>query len=79
MLQLPWAEPARIEWIIDQFTCLEREQAELQSGRRYPRYVHPEGTEDHALHAFVYALIAYDASKMYGEFSMGPLFGWTQA
>jgi len=75
MLQLPWAEPARIEWIIDQFICLEREQAELQSGRQYFRYLHPEGTEDHALHAFVYALIAYDATKMYGEFSMGPLFG----
>jgi len=75
MLQLPWAEPAKIEWIIDQFTCLEREQAELQSGRQYFRYLHPEGTEDHALHAFVYALIAYDATKMYGEFSMGPLFG----
>jgi len=74
MLQLPWAEPARIEWIIDQFTCLEREQAELQSGRQYFRYLHPEGTEDHAFHAFVYALIAYDATKMYGEFSMGPLF-----
>ena len=75
MLQLPWTEPARIEWIIDQFTCLERETVEMQSGRRYPRYLHPEGTEDHAFHAFVYALIAYDASKMYGEFSMGPLFG----
>jgi len=37
--------------------------------------VHLEGTEDDALHAFVYELIAFDATKMYGEFSMGPLFG----
>jgi len=57
------------------FTCIERETVEMQSGRKYFRYVHPEGTEDDALHAFVYALIAYDASKMYGHFSMGPLFG----
>jgi len=75
MLQLPWAEPTRIEWIIDQFTCIERETVEMQSGRRYPRYLHPEGTEDHAFHAFIYALIAREASQMYGEFSMGPLFG----
>ena len=47
----------------------------MQSGRQYFRYLHLEGTEDDALHAFVYALIAYDATKMYGEFSMGPLFG----
>jgi len=74
LLQLPWAEPARIEWIIDQFCCIERETAEMPSGRQYFRYRHPEGMEDDALHAFVYALIAYDATKMYGEFSMGPLF-----
>jgi len=75
MLQLPWAEPSRIEWIIDQFTCLERETTEMRSGRQYFRYVHPEGLEDHAFHAFVYALIAYDATKMYSEFAIGPLFG----
>ena len=72
-LQLPWQDPAKIEWIVDQFTCVEREATQMPSGRQYFRYVHPEGTEDHALHAFVYALIAYDASKMYGEFSMGEL------
>ena len=75
LLQLPWADPSKIEWIIDQFTCIEREKAELQSGRQYFRYVHPEGTEDDAFHSFVYALIAFDATKMYGEFSMGDLFG----
>jgi len=75
MLQLPWADPAKIEWIIDQFCCIERETVEMQSGRQYFRYVHPEGSEDDALHAFIYALIAYDATKMYGEFSMGPLLG----
>ena len=75
LLQLPWSEPSKIEWIIDQFTCIEREKAELQSGRQYFRYVHPEGTEDDAFHSFVYALIAFDATKMYGEFSMGDLFG----
>jgi len=75
MLQLPWAEPARIEWIIDQFTCIERETTEMPSGRQYFRYVHPEGMEDDALHAFVYASIARDVTQMYGDFAIRPLFG----
>jgi len=71
----PDSKLVEVDWIVDQFTCIERETTEMQSGIQYFPYVHSESTENHAFHAFVYALIAYDASKMYGEFSMGPLFG----
>lgn len=63
-LVLPWADPAELEWIIDQFTCIEMEEQESVSGRRYHHYTHPEGEPDHALHTFVYALIAYRSTGL---------------
>jgi len=75
MLVLPWANPADVEWIIDQFTCIEMEEQETVSGKRYHHYTHPEGQPDDALHAFVYALIAYHSRKMGSELGIVDLFG----
>jgi nitrogen regulatory protein PII len=62
-LILPWNNPLKVEWVIDQFTCIEMEEQETVSGKRYHHYTHPEGEPDDALHAFVYALIAESVSE----------------
>ena len=64
MLVLPWKEPLDVEWIIDQFTCIEMEEQETVSGKEYHHYTHPEGEPDDALHGFIYALIADAAGRM---------------
>jgi len=64
MLVLPWKEPLDVEWIIDHFTCIEMEEQETASGKKYHHYMHPEGEPDDALHGFIYALIADAAGCM---------------
>ena len=64
MLVIPWKEPLDVEWIIDQFTCIEMEEQETVSGKKYHHYTHSEGEPDDALHGFIYALIADAAGKM---------------
>jgi len=64
MLVLPWKEPLDVEWIIDHFTCIEMEEQETASGKKYHHYTHPEGEPDDALHGFIYALIADAAGCM---------------
>jgi len=64
LLVIPWAEPLDIEWIIDQFTCIEMEEQETVSGKKYHHYTHPEREPDDALHTFVYALIADAIGRM---------------
>jgi hypothetical protein len=63
-LVLPWAEPLQVEWLIDHFTCIEMEEQETVSGKKYHHYTHPEGEPDDALHAFIYALIADAVGRM---------------
>jgi hypothetical protein len=63
-LILPWANPQDVEWLIDHFTCIEMEEQETVSGKRYHHYTHPEGQPDDALHAFIYALIAEAIGRM---------------
>lgn len=60
---IPAKESKKIEWIIDQFTCIESEYVDLPSGRRYVRYDHPQESPDDALHACIYAYCAYRANK----------------
>lgn len=57
-IRIPFLEPDKIEWIIEQFTCIEAENAE-SGGRNYVRYTHGEETNDDALHACCYAYLAY--------------------
>jgi len=63
-LVIPWAEPLDVEWLIDQFTCIEMEEQETVGGKKYHHYAHPEGEPDDALHSFVYALIADAVRRM---------------
>jgi Phage terminase large subunit gpA, ATPase domain len=48
-----------VEWIIDQFTCIQAESINLQSGKKYVSYTNPPGFQDDALHACVYAYMAW--------------------
>ena len=63
-LVIPWANPQDVEWLIDHFTCIEMEEQETISGKKYHHYTHPEGEPDDALHAFIYALISDAYSHM---------------
>jgi hypothetical protein len=63
-LRLPWRQPSLVEWSVDHFTCIEMEEQETISGRRYHHYKHPEGEPDDALHAFIYALIAEEVGRL---------------
>ena len=56
---IPAKELNRVEWIIDQFTCVEAETISLHSGQDYVRYFHDQEQPDDALHACVYAYVAW--------------------
>jgi hypothetical protein len=73
-LILPWAEPAVVEWIIDHFTCIEMQEEETVSGKKYHHYTHPEGQPDDALHSFIYALIAESIERISGPAVIKDLF-----
>jgi len=62
-LIIPWSTPHRVEWLIDHFTCIEMEEQETVSGKKYRRYTHRALEPDDALHAFCYALIADGLSR----------------
>ncbi len=55
---IPSAEYDKVEWLIDHFTCIEAETKQT-FGRSHVVYTHPEETNDDALHAMVYAYLAY--------------------
>jgi len=63
-LILPYQNPPEVEWVVDHFTCIEMEEQESISGKKYHHYTHPEGEPDDALHTFIYALIADAVGKM---------------
>lgn len=75
MLVLPWKEPLDVEWVIDHFTCIEMEEQESVSGKKYHHYTHPEGEPDDALHGFIYALIADAYGRMAPPLVVQDLFG----
>lgn len=64
LLKIPWTDQLKVEWLIDHFTCIEREDVETVGGKRYYRYVHNPGEPDDALHTFVYSLIAEALDSM---------------
>ena len=61
---IPWKNQADVEWLVDQFTCIEMEEQEMVGGKKYHHYKYPEGQPDDALHAFVYALIADEIGRL---------------
>jgi hypothetical protein len=75
-LVIPWNERARreLEWIIDHFTCIEMEEQETVSGKKYHHYTHPEGTADDALHAYIYAMMAENIENLRPELVIKDLF-----
>jgi len=60
-LVIPAREPERVEWIIDQFTCIDA--VSLSGGKNYVKYTHPEESPDDALHACIYAYLALEVTK----------------
>ncbi|MGI0068972.1 MAG: hypothetical protein ACREAN_01810 [Nitrosopumilaceae archaeon] len=60
---LPGKELQKVEWIIDQFTCIEAEFVDLPSGKKYVKYDHPQESPDDALHACIYAYCAFRANS----------------
>jgi hypothetical protein len=73
-LVLPWKSQAEIEWLIDQFTCIEMQEQEMVGGKKYHHYTHPEGQPDDALHSFCYSLIADAVGKIRPELSIQDLY-----
>ncbi len=69
-IHLPSREPEKIEWIINNFTCIEAETAETH-GRSFVRYIHGEETRDDALHACCYAYLAWIVHE-------GPKWNWVR-
>ncbi|HJU13639.1 MAG TPA: hypothetical protein VJ792_04210 [Candidatus Nitrosotalea sp.] len=71
-IQIPAREPSKVEWLVDHFTIIEASNVNLQSGQNYPRYVHDEEEPDDALHACVYAYLAWLIQKknMWGWISI---------
>lgn len=61
-IHLPYREPLKIEWIIDNFTCIEAETSSA-GGKEFVKYVHSESTNDDALHAAGYAYMAWVVHK----------------
>ncbi|MGI0008513.1 MAG: hypothetical protein ACRD92_02725 [Nitrosopumilaceae archaeon] len=60
---IPAKELDKVEWLIDQFTCIEAESISLPSGKKYVKYIHPEESPDDALHACIYAYLAWSVEK----------------
>jgi hypothetical protein len=61
-IHLPYQDPSKIEWIIDNFTCIEAETASA-NGKSFVKYIHEESTNDDALHAAAYAYLAWIIHK----------------
>src|SRR6185312_3549492 len=57
-IHLPYKDPEKTEWIIDNFTCIEAETSNA-GGKEFVKYVHPESMPDDALHAAGYAYLAW--------------------
>lgn len=65
-IQIPARNLEDVEWIMDHFTCIEAESVDTGTGT-YTKYDHPEETNDDALMACGYALMAwqYDLETVY--------------
>ena len=79
--QIPYADPQKIEWIIDQYTCVETKTTRLSSGEEHLIYTKPEESQYDGLLANIYKTLAFQLWKKKREFkgtmSTGTLGGGT--
>jgi len=61
-VHMPFRDPNKVRWITDHLTCIESENAEV-NGRSIVKYTHGEESNDDALHAMVYAYLAWVITK----------------
>ena len=59
---IPARNLEKVEWIIDHFTCIEAQSVDA-GGKTYVKYTHPEETNDDALMACGYSLMAWIYDK----------------
>ena len=57
-VHIPYADPSKIDWITDNFTCIEAYTAD-SGGKNIVKYDHGAETNDDALHAAGYAYLAW--------------------
>ncbi|MGI0087705.1 MAG: phage terminase large subunit family protein [Nitrosotalea sp.] len=57
-IQIPARNLEDVEWLLDHFTCIEAESIDTGTGT-HTKYTHPEETNDDALMACGYALMAW--------------------
>lgn len=57
-IHIPGRKLEDVEWLIDHFTCIEAESVDTGTGT-FTKYTHPEETNDDALMAALYALMAW--------------------
>jgi hypothetical protein len=62
-VSIPTVKMEWVDWIVDQFTCIEGESVDLPNGKKYVKYTHPPGSSDDALHACVYAYLAWASQE----------------
>jgi hypothetical protein len=71
-IRFPYANPDQIKWAFDHYTCIEAEPIQPTTGRSgYIRYIHPDGTNDDALHSLVYARLAWEMGSRVVDYSFG--------
>ena len=56
---LPYAEPERADWVVDQYVALEAKTTRLMSGEHHVTYGKAEARQYDALLAGIYALVAW--------------------
>lgn len=62
-IQIPFAEPGKVEWIVDHFTAIEAKKTKLRSGQEHIIYDHDIENPIDALMACNYANIAFHLWK----------------
>lgn len=73
-IMIPHKTPRQIDWIVDHFTCIESEVS-IAGANQYLRYVNPQGSNDDALHACIYAYLASKLKKKSATFAIGTMGG----
>lgn len=72
---IPHKTPKHVDWLVDHFICIEAESMTLAGGNQYTRYTHPQGSNDDALHACIYAYLASKVRPIKPVFMVGTMGG----
>lgn len=73
-ITIPHKAPKQTDWLVDHLTCIEAESV-TASANQYVRYIHPQESNDDALHACIYAYLASKVTKSSGTFAISTLGG----